>query len=205
MIKINLVQKKEKYKLPVVLGVDLGKINWKPLIIAVILIQIPDWTLKSDWQKEKDTIRQSTEKQRKEYNKLRKMNKSNSQLVKMLNALKKRVDEMKVREQQVEKIVKIKTNPKKLLERLARDLPTQVWFDELLIDEAKNIEVRGGTTTYKDVGVFIENTHQTPFFGKTLDLISSTTEQEKVNGLEMRIERFIIKGKVITYDPYVGN
>jgi len=205
MISINLVKKKEKYKLPVVMGVDLNNVNWKNLILAWILLQVPALTVEKQWLEELSAKKVEVTEMRKKHAALRKRNRSNKQLSKMLTALNNRVEEIKAREKQVEKIVKIKTNPKKLLERLARDLPQEVWFDQLLIDRDKNIEVSGGTTVYKDVGVFIENTHQTPFFGKTLDLISSSTIEETVNNVDIRVEKFVIKGKVVTYDPYIGN
>jgi hypothetical protein len=41
MIEINLLEKKSTFKAPVVLGVDLGTLPWKSLVISYLLATYP--------------------------------------------------------------------------------------------------------------------------------------------------------------------
>ena len=52
-------------------------------------------------------------------------------------------------------IVNLRSNPRKLLERLARNTPTDLWFEYLKIDGDKKIQILGSAFSYKDIGDFI--------------------------------------------------
>ena len=49
---------------------------------------------------------------------------------------------------------------------------------------------------------FIVNLNESPYFGRTLQLSDSKTEEEIYQGETFRVEKFSIKGKVEVFDPF---
>ena len=46
------------------------------------------------------------------------------------------------------------------------------------------------------------NLNESPYFGRTLQLSDSKTEEEIYQGETFRVEKFSIKGKVEVFDPF---
>ena len=120
----------------------------------------------------------------------------------MLDAFDKQVESLKQRTGQVEKVINMKNNPKMLLERLARDVPEDVWFETLKISADSKITINGSSSSYKSIGTFITSSNDAAFFGKTLGLISSDTKSIKLDGQQVRIENFKVEGKVLDYGRF---
>ena len=54
-------------------------------------------------------------------------------------------------------------------------------LNELLINDKNEIEISGGSETYKSIGSFIVRVNESSFFGKSLILADSKTIAERVN------------------------
>ena len=70
MIKINLIEQKKPLKIPVVLGIDITKLNWKWLIFSFIIYKIPPNFVFPRFETKQNQLKESTLELRKENNKL---------------------------------------------------------------------------------------------------------------------------------------
>ena len=196
MIKINLIEQKKPFKMPVVLGVDLSMINIRLIIAAIVVSYMPEIFLYPDWDNQRglkeNKIKSLNVKLRKIKRKIRKNSKAKLEL----EAFNLQVEKLKKRRSYVTQIVNLRSNPKKILERLARDTPSDLWFEYLKIDREKKITISGSAFSYKDIGDFIISANESQFFGKTLSLTDSETKKEKIQGSLINLEKYKIEGSV---------
>jgi hypothetical protein len=206
MIEINLLNKKKGIELPVVLGIDLNQVNWKLMAVAYALTYTPDWFMKPEFDKEKQVVEAEIKVLQNSLKKLKQDLGNNSNVEEQLEAFNRQVQKLKRRSSQVEKILQDKSNPRKVLERIARDIPADMWFKDVLITETSTIEINGASESYKSIGDFIISSNDSQFFGKSLILTGSNTVTEKMpDGSERRVEQFNIKGNISAYEPFGGN
>ena len=202
MIEINLVEEKKKFKAPTVAGMDLSQINLKMVIIAILINQTPDWFLKDHFANDIKQVKEEVNKLDAEARNLSKDLKGNENIKQKLAAFNRQIQKLKQRSTQVDKIIKEKTNPKKLLEKIARSTPDDLWFDELKITQQRDVVIKGGASSYKSIGNFITAANESLFFGRSLTLGDSKTVTEEKFGKKIRVETFEIKGKIQVFDPY---
>jgi Tfp pilus assembly protein PilN len=206
MIEINLLNKKKGIELPVVLGIDLNQVNWKLLIIAYVITYTPGWFLTPEFEKEIQVIDAEIKVLQKKLKKAKKEVGKNTNIEEQLLAFNRQIQKLKKRSSQVEKIIQEKTNPRKLLERIARDIPSDMWIEDIIITRQNTVEINGASESYKSIGDFIISANESQFFGKSLILTSSNTKTEEMpNGIERRVEKFNIKGNIRAYEPFGGN
>jgi Tfp pilus assembly protein PilN len=203
MIEINLLEKKRSLKVPVVLGVDLAEINWKPLIFTFLIMYFVPPLVEDFWTEERALVQSQVDDLDKKVKDLRKDLKKNRNIKDKLVAFNKQIAKLKERSQFVDKIIRTRTNPRHILEKIARSAPENVWLEELNINEKKEITINGGSTDYKSIGDFIVEANESPFFNKSLQLGDSKTIKEEKQGVEIRVETFSIKGTISVYDPFM--
>lgn len=201
MIKINLLEQKTPFKVPVVLGIDLGDLNFKALIFVGILSYVPDLFIYPYWQEDFKNVTEELKGLRTQYSKLRSDLKGNKDIKERLEAFNRQVTKLQKRSVQVDLILQEKRNPGLLMEKLARRLPKDIWFDSFLIDENKKITIKGGGVLYKSIGDFIANANSAGFFSTPLTLAESKTIEEK-KGSNYRIQEFTISGQIDKFDPW---
>lgn len=202
MIEINLIEQKKKFKAPVILGIDIGKLPWKKLLISYLIATYPVSFLDDHFKEEIAKEELELTALNKKYQALRREIKNNENIKAQLLAFNEQIEKLKTRTEQVDKIIKAKTNPRYVLEKIARSTPDNVWFENLVIDPENNILIEGGTDSYTSIGEFIVNLNESPYFGRTLQLSDSKTEEEIYQGETFRVEKFSIKGKVEVFDPF---
>ena len=196
MIKINLIEQKKPFKMPVVLGIDLSTINLRLIIAAMVVSYMPGIFLYPDWEEEKVLKENKIKALNVRLRKIKRKIKKNSKAKLELEAFNLQVEKLKQRRSYVTQIVNLRSNPKKLLERLARNTPTDLWFEYLKIDSDKKITISGSAFSYKDIGDFIISANDSQFFGKTLSLTDSETKKEKIQGSLINLEKYKIEGQV---------
>lgn len=205
MIKINLIQRKRRKKSTAVAGIDLSVINFKFLALGLALyfgqdIFLTDY-LSSNLQAVKDQVNTLADKDRTLGIELKK----HRNIKDKLKLYDRRIKELKMRSEYVDKILQNRTNPKKVLERLARSIPDDMWFERLIINENKELTISGGAEAYKSISDFLTMANDAAFFGKSLTMSNSSTKDEMLYGKNKRIEVFEIKGKIEMYDPWQQN
>jgi hypothetical protein len=201
MIKVNLLEQKTPFKVPVVLGLDLAHVNWKAMAFVGLLSFVPDWFIYPTWKEEMKQISEELMVLRKQQNKLKKDLRGNKDVKEKLVAFNKQVEKLQKRSVQVDLILQEKRNPRLIMEKIARRVPSDIWFDSFLIDEDKSIVIKGGGILYKSIGDFISNANSAGFFGVPLSLTQSETVEEERNS-GYRIQKFTISGKIDKFDPW---
>lgn len=203
MIEINLVEPKKVNKNPVILGMDLKQINVKLLVGAILFMYVPDITIMPIWESEKKSIEAKIVGLNDELAKQKKELEGSDKLRQELEAYNKQAENLVTRSNQIDQILKIRSNPKKLLEKLARSVPVDLWFNELKIANDKSIKISGGSTSWKSIGVFMQTINDSPFFGKSM-ILKNSTESSTSNATAKaeRSETFSVEGKIETYEPF---
>jgi Tfp pilus assembly protein PilN len=196
MIKINLIEQKKKFSLPVVLGIDLNKLNFKMLLIVFILNFALDYFVVSSWTEGVNVIKLSIKADDKKLKALNTDLKKNSQVKKQLEAFNKERERLEQREVQVRKIIEQKANPKDLLLRVARSIPEDLWITLFSINSLQEVQITGQSQSYKSIGDFIIAANESTFFGRSLRLKKADTKAS-LNG--KRTEQFEIIGTVKSY------
>ena len=203
MIKINLLGQKKKFKMPVVLGMDLAQLNLKMFVVAIILYNLPETILMPILEKEISEKKVTLAKERKKLKVVELKLKKHKNVKGKLDAFNKQLVKLKLRSEQVDTIVRKRSNPKLLLERFARSIPDDLWFNTLEIDNNQNILILGGAISYKSIGDFIISGNESGFFGNTLSLKTSKTVEDGSGSRQVRVQEFEISGKIQTYNPWV--
>ncbi|MDC0255667.1 PilN domain-containing protein [Bacteriovoracales bacterium] len=196
MIKINLLEEKKPFKMPIILGIDFSQINLRLVAAAIIISYLPETFIYPDWEEERKKEEVNIKRLNKSLKKLKRVIRKNSKAKLELEAFNKQVEILRERKNYVTQIVNLRSNPRKLLERLARNTPTDLWFEYLKIDGDRNIEILGSAFSYKDIGDFIISANESQFFGKTLSLTDSSTKKEKIQGTAINVEKYKIEGKI---------
>lgn len=203
MIEINLLEKKNTFKAPVVLGVDLGKLPWKKIILSYIVATYPIDYIQNYFFTIEQAKNQEAEALKKRLKKLKGELKKNQGVKDQLSAFNRQIEKLKQRSEQVDKIIEQKTNPRYLLEKVARSTPEDLWFEKLTITDKNEISIEGASESYRSIGLFISKANEGAYFGKSLQLKDSKTEEVEEKGVKFRQENFLIEGKVVLYDPFI--
>lgn len=200
MIELNLVEKKEPFKLPIVLGVDLNELNLALLFIALLIWYIPQFALDSfvegkntEYNQEIDVLKDRNQKLLKEIDK-------NGQIKEMLKAYKDQVEKLEARSKQVEEVLRLRTNPKKVLEKIARSIPDDVWFSELKITKDSDVYIYGGTYNNRSLGEFITIVNDSPYFAGSLTPVKQEVRNEVLDNILSTFDYFELRGKIKSFD-----
>jgi Tfp pilus assembly protein PilN len=200
MIELNLLEKKQPFRLPVVLGIDLNDLNFKMIGFALFLFYIPEIFVRSHFDEELKTEQENLAAVQHQLQSVKNEIVKNNNVKSQLDAYNKQVEKLKARSSQVDEILKIRTNPKKILEKIARSIPEDLWFDQLKINEAKEMTILGGAYTPRSIGEFITIINDSPFFGNTITPVRQENKQEPLDGVPTSFEMFELKGKIKNYD-----
>lgn len=202
MIEINLIQQKKKLKAPVVLGVDLANLNFKMLAVAFAINFFAADYVRDYYVDEIEKIEKEVTEFRTQLNKVKAKIRKNSFVKDKLSVYRKQINKLRQRSEQVDKIIKERTNPFLVLEKIAKSAPQDLWFEELSIAREGSLSIKGGADTYQDIGLFINQIGTDPFFKELLQLKKSKTVEEKRGEVTIRVESFEVEGNINIYDPY---
>jgi Tfp pilus assembly protein PilN len=200
MIELNLLEKKKPLRLPVILGVDLNELNFKVIAFAVLFNYIPEIFVHNYYeehiQAENDTLKQLSDQNARINKELGKT----ADIKEQLNAYNEKVEKLKARSAQVEEILKIQTNPKKVLEKMARSIPDELWFTKLVINADKSVEFEGGAYNSRSIGEFITIMNDSPYFGSSITPTKQEAKSQEFDGVVTNFETFTLKGRIKNYD-----
>lgn len=200
MIELNLLEKKAPLRLPSVLGIDLNALNFKMIAFSIFIFYIPEIFIQSHFDDKIKEEQDVLEKVSKDTEKIRKEIGKNTNIKSQLDAYNLQVEKLKARSAQVDEILKIRTNPKKILEKIARSIPEDLWFDQLKINENKDVSIIGGSYSPRSIGEFITVINDSPFFANSITPVKQENKQETLDGVVGNFESFELKGKIKNYE-----
>ena len=200
MIEINLLEQKKPVNLQFG-GIDLRQINIKGYFVAIIIWYLPGMLLYGEWENERKSANEMLSKLQTKLRKVSKEVRANKHIKVKLDAYNKQVKDLEKRSEQVRKIIRKRTNPKMALERIARNLPEDMWLNDLEIKEDKSILINGMTYSFRSMSNFLTLANESSFFGKTLEVTDTKTIKETGRNKSARIEKFAIKGRIVLFNP----
>jgi len=195
MIKINLLPSKKSAGLPVVLGMDLNLVNFKLLLVAMLLNALPGF-IKDYWNGEIKTVNEELQAKNNELAALNVKLGGEDSIQKMIDAFTIQETKLKERLGVVKTILKTKKNPSKILYYIAQNIPDDLWLTSVQLNDV-NISIKGESISYKSIGLFIENLKNSIFFDKSIRLASSQTKKDNESG--KRTEEFEISGIITKF------
>lgn len=200
MIELNLLEKKEPFKLPSVAGVDLNIINFKMFGVALFIYYVPGMFLEFSMGSKLEEANTHLSTLKDQNDKLKNEIGKEANVKDQLGAYKVQESKLRNRSAQVDEILKYRTNPKKILEKIARSIPEDLWLNELLVSDKNEVTINGGAYSSRAIGEFITNINDSPYFGGSITPSKQENKQELVDGLQTSYDIFELKGKIINYD-----
>ncbi len=197
MIKINLLLERKAFRMPVILGFDLGLLNFKWIIFVVIFHFIALPIIKGRLDSE---IKLTQEEFNKTSSFLRELQKKESDLALFSDlALKLEKNEVALKEklEVIKKIIKFKKNPDQLMLYIAKNIPEDVWIEEMNL-ENESLVIVAYSKSYKSIGIFIEKLKKSIFFENSVRLESSKTITSSSNSY--RYEAFTLAMSIVRYN-----
>lgn len=202
MIEINLIAQPKKFKMPTVLGVDLSIINIKLVVLAYVISVVGESYYHEYFDEQVKKYEEQTVELNKQLRGLRSSLTEAGDLRAELTTYNRQLERLRARTEQVRVIINQRTNPKPLLEKVARNLPADMWINLIEIRKDRTILLKGAAESYSSIGNFIIATNDSPFFDD-LNLAQSATEEVMENGVPRRIEAFEIQGRISSYEEKV--
>jgi hypothetical protein len=200
MIELNLLEKKKAIKIPIILGIDIRKINYMAVIISIVFYNgTPPFLLSyyTDLIHAEEAVAASLQSKN---SKLEKDIKSRGSGRKELESYTTQIQNAKIRSMQIDEILKARSNPKKIFEVIARTIPEDVSFESLSIDIDDNIVITGESFSSRAIGDFISAINDTPYFGGSITPTKQENKQVTINGALSSVDSFELKGKIKNYD-----
>lgn len=200
MIELNLLEKKVPLRLPNVLGLDLNGLNFKMLGLAIFIYYIPEIFIHGHFEDKMTLEQEAVAQLTKQTEAITQEIGKNTNIKSQLEAYNRQVEKLKARSAQVDEILKIRTNPKKVLEKIARSIPDDLWFDVLKIGENKEVFIQGGSYSPRNIGEFITAINDSPFFANSITPTKQENKTDNLDGISSSYEVFELKGKIENYD-----
>ena len=198
MIEINLLEKKSTVQLPEIMGIDLAKFNILGLIIGTFLLYVPECTIHESWLSQQQEKRVENKNLKDQVNKLRKKVTSRGDVDKKIEAFKKQEEKLNQRLDAVKEIIKSRKSPLSLLRYISENIPEDVWVSEITFENG-TLVVKGESTSYRSIGVFLTNLQNSVFF-KSGNPVLAETNTVTNPSLKRRTEYFLISGAVTKYN-----
>ncbi|OFZ20747.1 MAG: hypothetical protein A2202_06300 [Bdellovibrionales bacterium RIFOXYA1_FULL_36_14] len=202
MIKINLLGvKKEKINIPIVMGMDFRAISWTGVILSIIIYFGVQESINIYYNQEIDKIKEKTRLEELKFKKIKKDISNHERIKNMLNEFEVKKEQLKTKTQHVSQILENKSNPRKILERLARDIGNDLWFNVIRVQNDQ-INISGTAYNYHSIGGFIARANESKFFGGSFKILNEEvkTESIMVKGKATNVEHFEAEGKIISYE-----
>ena len=198
MIEINLAKKKSQVNFA---GVDLTKLPFKTIIAALaVKLFIPSFYADTFVEK-KAKYNAQIKKIKKKIDVIKKEERRLADLKEQIDSFKIKTKELEERSVQVEKILRIKTNPNNLLENVARSLPEDVWLKTIAI-RGNKLTLIGNSVSYQSIGLMLEKLRESPFFDERLRENSQKNIERQLDGEKVRLLEFKITGPIVRYNPF---
>jgi len=189
MIKINLIQKRKSVKIPSV----FHGVSFKVILIAVALLYIPDFFLKTGWPDEIVENQKKLKSLKSKLIKLKLKSREQKDLQKKIAAYTKKENDLKNRLEVVKQIIEERRNPMEILHYISKNIPDELWVRHIGFS-GNDFNLKGESTTYKGIGLFMKNLKKSIFFGNSIRLKDTKTVENKIEG--ERTEYFEIIGTI---------
>lgn len=196
MIKINLNTEKKKVDLSNVGGFDFSKVKIKALLLVIVLIYVPDFVLLPMWEEELQQNNEAISTKQMQLNNLKRKASQTKEYEKQLNELKVQEENLGKKLIAVKEAINQKKNPASLLLYIAKNIPNELWIQELSI-ENDILMIKGEALDYSSIGKFVTNLRSSVFIKDANIVGTNSTVRE---GDKRRIESFEVRFVIGRFD-----
>lgn len=197
MIEINLSPSKKAASLTNVGGIDLSLINVKMLIIAFIILYVPENFVESFYVEQVEKENNIQRKLNSEYKKISSKVRSMREIEKQVDALRDQEEKLARKLDVVKEIINKRQNPFELLKYIMENVPDGLWLTKLSLDEG-NLIFEGYALNFNAIGDFLTNLKNSIFFNK--NIVYSAAENMKPDYKGVRMETFKIEARVLNFE-----
>ena len=196
MIKINLTTAQKQLDIANVGGFDFTKVKIKAVILAIVILYAPDFILVPLWEQEIAETQQTVSSKQAALGSLKRKMSQSQDLEKQIQDLKEQEKILTEKLAVVKQILNEKKNPSNLLIYLAKNIPNEVWINELTFQN-DDLKINGESLDYASIGKFLENVKSSVFIRE-----ASVTKSESIvrETDKRRVERFEINFKIARYN-----
>jgi len=188
MIKINLSAAQKQVDISNLGGFDFTKLKIKAVLLACVLIYLPDIFLVSVWEDEFNNKNQELATLQSKSMSLKRKVSQSSTLEKQIRELKAQEENLGKKLTAVKQAISQKRNPANLLLYVSKNMPDDLWIKELVID-GETMLIKGDALSYNSVGNFVNNLRSSIFIKDSS--IKGTTSAVRASD-KRRIESFEI-------------
>lgn len=196
MIKINLSTAQKQMDISNLGGFDFTKLKIKPVILAIVLMYLPDFFLTPIWESEFEAKNMELQQLQGESNSLKRKVSQSANMEKQIKELKAQEENLGKKLTAVKQAISLKRNPSNLLLYIAKNIPQDLWIKELNIDKELMI-IKGEALSYTSVGNFVNNLRASVFIKDAS--IKNTTNTVRDSD-KKRIESFEIHFGIARFD-----
>lgn len=162
MIKINLNTGKKQVDISNLGGLDLSKLKFKAVLLVIFLIYVPDFLLVPMWEEERAGLNQQLSERQGVLRKLRVEVQRSQNLEKQIQELKLQEENLGQKLTAVKQAISEKKNPSSLLLYIAKNVPSELWIKELIIEDDK-MTIKGEAMDYTSIGNFVNSLRSSVF------------------------------------------
>lgn len=196
MIKINLSNTKKQVDISNIAGFDFTKMKIKAVILVIVLIYVPDFTLIPMWEKSQEDIKQIIQTKQIELSRLKKKVTESQDMEKQILELKAQEENLGKKLTAVKQAISEKKNPASLLLYIAKNVPDELWINSLSIEDDKML-IKGEAYDYTSIGNFMNNLKSSVFIREAN--ITSTNSMVRPSD-KRRIEVFEVNFVITRFD-----
>lgn len=196
MIKINLSNTKKQVDISNIAGFDFTKMKIKAVILVIVLIYVPDFTLIPMWEKSQEDIKQIIQTKQIELSRLKKKVTESQDMEKQILELKAQEENLGKKLTAVKQAISEKKNPASLLLYIAKNVPDELWINSLSIEDDKML-IKGEAYDYTSIGNFMNNLKSSVFIREAN--ITSTNSMVRPSD-KRRIEVFEVNFVIARFD-----
>ncbi len=196
MIKINLSNTKKQVDISNIGGFDFTKMKIKAVLVVIILIYIPDFVLVPLWDEEREAANQAVQVKQSELTSLKRKVTQSQDLEKQIRELKAQEENLGKKLTAVKQAISEKKNPAPILLYIAKNIPSELWIKELVIEDEK-MTIKGEALDYTSIGNFVNSLRSSVFIREAniAGTNSAVRESDK-----RRIETFEVNFTIARFD-----
>ena len=188
MIKINLSAAQKQVDISNLAGFDFTKLKIKAVLLACILIYLPDFFIAPVWDEDFNTRSQELAALQTKSTSLKRKVSQSSTYEKQIRELEAQEKNLGQKLTAVKQAISQKRNPANLLLFVSKNMPDDLWIKELVID-GETMQIKGDALSYNSVGNFVNNLRSSIFIRDSS--IKGTTSNVRASD-KRRIESFEI-------------
>jgi len=196
MIKINLISGPKQLDISNLGGFDFTKLKITAVLIACVVIYLPDMFLYPMWEDSFNSRTQELTDLQGRSNQLKRKVAQSSNYEKQIEELKAQEENLGKKLTAVKQAISLKRNPSNLLLYISKNMPEDLWIKDLSI-EGEILLIKGEALYYSSVGTFVNNLRSSVFIRDAN--IKSTTSNVRESD-KRRIESFEISFAVARFE-----